>query len=525
VYRFGAFELDSRSGELRKHGVRIKLQEQPLQVLLLLLQHPGLLVTREQIQERLWAKDTYVDYDNAINRAIRKLRDALGDTSENPRFIETLARRGYRFLGNIEGQPSQAERVGSPAITDRAPIDDAAVSSRSRKFKTIAAVGAVSLALAFLAAWATLRREEGANQLVSVPLTAAEGSEFDVTFSPDGNQVAYAWDENGSGARSHIYVKMFGAGRPVRLTASPHADYAPTWSPNGSQIAFIRDTGQVKAIYLIEPVGGTEHKVAEGQFRGSMSWSRDSKYLAVADINLATDNNPSLYLVSTQNGHKLRLTTQPDQKTWDQDPAFAPSGRRFLFTRRDGLFYCGLYLLDLTLEYQPSREPMLLRRETRSIGGSAWTQDGREVVYAVSDDGGLNHHLMRIRLGRTDSPQRLTYAGERSSYPAIAPRGNRLAYTQDLGDFDIWQVQAGKLPQSFLASRRLEYNPEYSPDGKHIAFSSNRSGMMEIWVCDQDGGNQVQLTRFERHSGSPRGLQTAVGLHLIDISMRGGGYL
>ena len=106
VYRFTAFELDPRSRELRKHGMRIKLQDQPLEILLLLLEQPGEVVTREQIQNRLWPAGTYVDYDNAINSAVRKLREALGDTSVNARFIETFARRGYRFTGSIEPPPA-----------------------------------------------------------------------------------------------------------------------------------------------------------------------------------------------------------------------------------------------------------------------------------------------------------------------------------------------------------------------------------------------------------------------------------
>jgi DNA-binding winged helix-turn-helix (wHTH) protein len=98
VYRFGVFELDSRSRELKKHGVRIKLQDQPLRILLLLVQHPHEVVTREQIQGELWPAGTYVDYENAINSSVRKLREALGDNPSNPRFIETLSRRGYRLL-------------------------------------------------------------------------------------------------------------------------------------------------------------------------------------------------------------------------------------------------------------------------------------------------------------------------------------------------------------------------------------------------------------------------------------------
>jgi TolB-like protein/Tfp pilus assembly protein PilF len=96
--RFGLFEVDLRSGELRKQGVKIKLQEQPLQILAMLLEHPGQVVTREELRSRLWPADTFVDFDHSLNKAINKLREALGDSAENPRFIETLSHRGYRFL-------------------------------------------------------------------------------------------------------------------------------------------------------------------------------------------------------------------------------------------------------------------------------------------------------------------------------------------------------------------------------------------------------------------------------------------
>src|SRR5215470_17325185 len=97
VLRFGVFEVDLRSGELRKQGVRIKLQEQPFHILTALLQRPGAVVTRKELREENWPADTFVDFDNSLNTAINKLREALGDSADNPRFIETLPRRGYRF--------------------------------------------------------------------------------------------------------------------------------------------------------------------------------------------------------------------------------------------------------------------------------------------------------------------------------------------------------------------------------------------------------------------------------------------
>ena len=100
--RFDAFEVDMRSGEVRKHGIRLKLHRQPFQVLSLLLEHPGDVVTREELRQKLWPGDTFVDFDTGLNSAVKKLRDALCDSAEEPRYIETLPRRGYRFIAQVQ---------------------------------------------------------------------------------------------------------------------------------------------------------------------------------------------------------------------------------------------------------------------------------------------------------------------------------------------------------------------------------------------------------------------------------------
>src|ERR1700749_3580232 len=111
---FGVFEIDIPAGELRKHGLRIRLQEQPFQVLSILLEHPGAVVTREELQKRLWPADTFVDFDHGLNKAVNKIRDALGDSAESPRFVETVARRGYRFLAEVKG--ADATPLRSPEL-------------------------------------------------------------------------------------------------------------------------------------------------------------------------------------------------------------------------------------------------------------------------------------------------------------------------------------------------------------------------------------------------------------------------
>src|SRR2546427_3396664 len=122
VIRFGVFELDSQAGELRKHGLKIKLQDQPFQILVMLVEQPGQVVTREQLHKKLWSDGTVVDFEHGLNAAIQRLRQALGDSAENPRFVETLARRGYRFLAPVDVSRNEAAATdgdnepGDPAV-------------------------------------------------------------------------------------------------------------------------------------------------------------------------------------------------------------------------------------------------------------------------------------------------------------------------------------------------------------------------------------------------------------------------
>ena len=492
VHRFGSFELNPQDGELRKHGLRLKLQEQPLQILLLLLEHAGDVVTREQIQNKLWPPGTHVDYDNAINSAVRKLRDALGDTSENPRFIETQARRGYRFIGSIE----------EPAATAPAPAPASGTPPR-HWFKPVFASGVAFVAVAIaVVGWLRQHQEASATAVTVVPLSSATGTEKEASFSPDGSQVAYAWDGGDEQSATHIYVKLIGAGTPLRLTSDSRPDRAPAWSPDGRTIAFVRETGSV---YLIPALGGAETKLAEGRFdrRSRISWSPNGNFLAVSEYT--REPASSLYSIATGNGDKLRLTLPPDAGTVDRNPDFSPVGRVLLFTRCG--VHCALYLLDLSPDCRPVGPPRLLRQESGQIFGAAWTTDGKEAVYALSQEAGFNSHLMRVRASPGGDAQPLMFARERALQPVVAPRGNRLAYTymHDQSEARIWRIQPGRAPQEFAASTRVDHSPQYSPDGKRVAFASDRSGAMEIWASDENGGNPTQLTRFDgRISGTPR---------------------
>lgn len=248
--RFGLFEADLSAGELRKRGRKIPLQDQPFRVLTLLLQRPGELVSRQEFQSALWPGDTFVEFDEGLNKAIQKLRQALDDSSDNPRFIETLPRKGYRFIAPVDGSttiPPAAAPVKRPG-TNLLPW-------------MLFAIVSVAL-LVLVGTYFRVLRPVARPMQKTVPLTRYPGRQVTPAFSPDGKQVAFAWDgENGENL--DIYVKLVDAGEPLRLTTNPAPEYTPAWSPDGRYIAFCRELSDHDEILMIPSLGGAERKLGE----------------------------------------------------------------------------------------------------------------------------------------------------------------------------------------------------------------------------------------------------------------------
>src|SRR5437899_10239150 len=194
--RFGVFEIDRRTGEVRRQGVRIKVAAQPFHLLSTLLDRPGELVTREELRERLWPSDTFVDFEHSLNSAVKKLRLALGDLAEAPVFIETLPRRGYRFLQPVEAliEPSSttASDVMSAATTElENRSQEAERHPGTRRAAVIAIAAAVTAVVITLLVFRMTARSAASNVTLA-PLTAFPGQEVAPSFSPDGTQVAFA---------------------------------------------------------------------------------------------------------------------------------------------------------------------------------------------------------------------------------------------------------------------------------------------------------------------------------------------
>jgi len=500
--RFGVFELDLKAGELRKQGVKIRLQEQPFQILVMLLEHPGEIVTREEIQQKLWPADIFVDFEHGINAAVKRLREALDDSADNPRFVETLARRGYRFIAPVESPLTpRPSPPGRGWFRKAGPGEGAPLRMRWAMALVTAAIAAV------LGIWIFQSgKEKPEAPLVPVPLTSYPGYEAYPSFSPDGTQVAFQWCTEEPTANCDIYVKQIGVEPPSRLTTDPAEDLSPAWSPDGQFIAFLRNLPTNRAaVILIPQRGGPERVVGEfdgvylsshyGRMFGShLAWIPDSKWLALALPGAELGTQPTgLLLLNVETRETRRLTTSRDDT-----PAFSPDGRTLVF-KRVGIADL-IYLLRLTQDYQLQGGPQQLLAADESFdsnSGMAWTQDGREIVLASGNLIGTG--LWRVGASASPKPRRFPFGSDDAVMPAVPRHGNRLAFVTPRRDSNIWRLdlrrpgQKPGAPARLIASTRLDGYPAYSPDGKRIAFVSGRSGTREIWVCGSDGSDPVQL--------------------------------
>jgi Tol biopolymer transport system component/DNA-binding winged helix-turn-helix (wHTH) protein len=500
IVRFGIFEVDLETGELRRNGLKLKLQEQPFEILRALLERPGEIVTREELRQRLWPSDTFVDFDHSLNTAVNKLRNALGDSAQNPRFIVTVPRRGLRFIAPVETIERKIEAVAPPVR--RTPL---------RRWLAVAA-GAFAFAIAIGALWTGAARQPVVFE--AVPLSTLPGHNFDATFSPSGAEVAFRWsgpDEN----NWDIYVKQIGVETPVRFTDHSAVDLSPAWSPDGQWIAYARLLESGTLQYFVKPHrGGPERKLAEfGVFNTEpcwpcrlVAWHPGSRHLAVT--GKSADGEPaSLFLIPLEGEGMTRLTQPPGRGADDISPAFSPDGRMLAFERLRGWVMNSIFLLDIAGDGTPVGDPRQLTGSSESASQPAWMPNSRELVYqCLSPASGSG--LCRIR---ADGALQSRIPGiKEAACPAISRTGVLAYCTLQIGGAALWRIsldEGGRMsggPREIRSSTRMEQMGAFSPDGKRITFESERSGSREIWIADSDGSNPIQLTSLSSTAQGPR---------------------
>lgn len=539
---FEGFEANLHTGELHKSGRKVRLPNQSFNVLAMLLGRAGELVTREELRARLWPTGTFVEYDQSLNAAVNRLREALRDSAEKPRFIETLPKRGYRFIGVIEREigeslptrpansftrprairsatapesahssagntppsdahsptvsyPAKPVYAPTPEAALKAPGTEAAGPTRAGRIVFFAASNAVLLIVVaiFLVGHRSDSERPARAPHEVVPFTTLPGQEVAPTFSPDGSRIAFAWNgEIGNEGQFDLYVKEFGSERLLRLTRHPVKGVVPAWSPDGGSIAFVRVTEDNAEIFLIPALGGTERRVVSGGVAVGhlirISWSPDGKRIAYPAY--ASDGSQQIYLLSLDTLQTQPLSPMPE--CWDAlEPAFSPDGTQLALVCTSSWGVYAIYVIGIS--------DGSLRRVTSMMGdpqGLAWAASGGPIVF--SNDTGHGGELWEVTLGGRMS--QLPF-GEDGTSPAVAPKGARIAYVRGQNITDIWRVDlAAAHPEEtatrLIYSTRAQRNPRYAEDGTHIAFQSNRSGSTEIWLTDGDGTDPLRLTSF-----------------------------
>ena len=497
ILRFGPFEADLETGELRKDGVKLALQIQPFQVLAILLKNSGGLVTREQLQSQIWPKDTFVDFDHALNTAITKIRLALGDNAEHPKYIETLPRRGYRFIAAVE-----LPEIETP---DSGATDGAGRKMRKRWLWALVAAAAGGL-LFTLVAWRLIRNplQSPSASIEVAPLVALQGSQASPAFSPDGNQVAFGEYEGEDGA---IYTSLIGGDKPLRLTVKSGV-CCPTWSPDNRQIAFMRFLEKGFSINVISALGGAEKTLytSGSGLRGMcahLDWSPDGKLLAFSEPREDRSYNPRITLISLDD-LSVRPLTSSIAPEYDCQPAFSPDGLKVAFERGSvGGLSKDLYVIPVS-----GGEPQRLTFDNSWGGSPAWTQDGADIVFSSNRGGPMN--LWRV--SATGGPPRPVAGVSAMAYaPSISRKGSLLAYEHGTFTTGIWRISlkdkthlSDRATRLISARGMINTRPSFSLDGRKVVFESDRLGFSDIWYCDNDGSNCTQLTSLHGTAGTAR---------------------
>jgi len=535
AWRFGVFEVDVRALELRRGGAPVKIREQSFNILVFLIEHAGELVTREDLRRVLWPSDTFVDFDHSLNTAVMKLREALGDSAEKPLYIETIPKRGYRFIAplsqavNVRDEPASgkgdadsdsvsppvAPVEGSVASSGQSAEELSAMPPKSKRVSTsnkvwlkigvgIFAIAVVALAAVLGYRWHRPQSPQEQAALTAVPFTALPGQATSPAFSPDGSRIAFAWNGEPKGGAEgfDLYVKALGSETLLRLTQHPSEAISPAWSPDGTQIAFHRLEGADTGIYVVPALGGPERKLHSTRFPGlslsMISWSPDGKWIAFSEKLAEEGEVKGMYLLSTETLETKNIPISPECDRRGM-PAFSHNGEYLAY-------WCFRNVNDEARLYSaslPNGKPKMIASFRAFPNGLTWSADDNRLIYSLWNMSSNELGEVTVANG---SVKRLDFAGS-ASQPTVSSKGDELAFRTSYLSLNIWRrdlLHPESPAVELMPSSRAQFDAQYSPDGKRIVFVSLRSGGPGVWISGDDGSSLVQISNPAYFSGSPQ---------------------
>ena len=484
--QFGIFEADLQAGELRRSGVRVRLQSQPFKLLTVLLEHPGEVVSRETLQRELWGAETTVDFDHSLGIAVNKLREALSDSAENPRFVETLAKRGYRFIAPV--------KAADPAELFRAPQ----APLRPRRTRVSAAgwmaggLAVVSLLLGiYVVARGPMRKPYRVVQVTfsgHVLAPDLDNENFSSSAS-DGTRIYFSHMDNGNPVLA-VALAANGEISRFNLPSEIGAPLIGSLSPDGSRLV-VRSHLQAEPeqpLWIVPTLGGNARRVPN-VLAHDATWMPDGQHLLLASGN-------DLSVVSADGGDLHKLVTTPGLAFWLR---WSPDGQRLRFTLRDPKSQTAeLWEVQADGTHLHPLLPGWSQPASECCGN--WTGAGKEFVFQSSHSGHSEIWALREKpwYMADPEPHQVTNGPLDYTAPSTAPGSERVFFIGNSAQFELLRA----VPKS-SAFTVLDQNlsaallAQYSPDGRWVAWVNAADN--SLWRSRVDGGERIELTASLLH--------------------------
>jgi Tol biopolymer transport system component/DNA-binding winged helix-turn-helix (wHTH) protein len=459
VYCFGEFTLDPVAKVLFRNGEPVALTRKAAETLLVLVQHPGKVLTKDEIRAAVWADRVVDDANLAQNIAV--VRKALGVEKGNPAYIETFPGRGYRLQGPVTAPVVEPEL---PAEAEPAPEPPAAGQRGWRRWVGTVAGAALVVGVAGWVGWPS--NVEAVPKVLA--LSRLPGKEYQPAVSPDGTRTAFLWQAEGA-ASAQVWT---GDGQISTGAAS-----SPAWSGDGQRVAYLRLEGGKGSVVIAPGTVVTEVRLPEVEIDSRLlAWSPDGRSFVVSRAE-------GLAVIDAASGAQRALTQGFD----DVAPRYSPDGKQVAFLR---VFHRGaqeVFVMPLA-----GGEARQLTNAGHPISDMDWSHDGRSLLAAMNRES--EFRLWRLGLDG-GAPVALGIYGDSPIQFALARGSERLVYAQLQQDRNIWRLDlAGLTWRRLVASTAQDASPQYSPDGQWICFRSDRSGEERLWVSRADGSGARAVT-------------------------------
>ena len=466
------------------------------------------MVTREQLQKRLWP-DTFVDVDHNLNTAINKIREALGDSAETPRFVETLPRRGYRFVAPVER--AGVGQMPAEVLNGNVPKH---ASKRAWTVRLAILFGACVL-VAGAGFFMHQRRQVSGSpkQRTLTRVTFDDGLQTGATWSPDGRYIAYSSDRGG---KFDIWVQQLSGGDPVQITKGPGNNWQPDWSPDGKYIAYRSEEGD-GGLYLVPALGGTglERKIAS--FGYYPRWSPDSSSVLFQTIGFGV--SCEVFVVGLNGDPPRAVHAELTSDMWAISAAWHPDGKRISFWVWDWAMLPSPLPKFWTVPVAGGAAiktdvgPEILKA-AEAIAGSgisawadsdfkfSWARSGTAIYFERTFRGARNIWRMKVdpRTLKGVAIERLTTGTDLDAEFSASPDGTKIAFTSQSRRVQAWMfpfdAQRGRVSGrgSAVTSPGMEaWDTSISRDGRKLAFSAKRSGRWELWQKSLPDGQEIPI--------------------------------